>query len=79
MRARGYRIVAAVPHGGRPPAEALAVRPLALVLGSEGHGLPDGLLLPQDVRVTIPLQAPVESLNVAAAAAVLLYAAATAT
>lgn len=47
---------------------------LALVFGTEGHGLTaeaDGML---DARVTIPMMHGVDSLNVAAASAVAIYA-----
>jgi TrmH family RNA methyltransferase len=47
--------------------------PLTLLLGSEGEGLPDDLLAAADQRVAIPMTGTVESLNVAAAAAILLY------
>lgn len=47
--------------------------PLALLLGSEGEGLPADLLARADRRVKIPMTGTAESLNVAAAAAVLLY------
>ena len=46
---------------------------LALLLGSEGHGLGDEWLKHADRRVTIPMQLGVDSLNVAVAAAVLLH------
>jgi TrmH family RNA methyltransferase len=45
----------------------------ALVLGSEGHGLNPDEVGAVDELVTIPMQPPVESLNVGAAAAILLY------
>ncbi len=47
--------------------------PLALLLGSEGEGLPADLLARADQRLKIPMTGTAESLNVAAAAAVLLY------
>jgi TrmH family RNA methyltransferase len=47
--------------------------PLALLLGSEGEGLPGDLLAAADQRVRIPMTGTAESLNVAAAAAILLY------
>lgn len=47
---------------------------LALVLGAEGDGLSDRALAAADVVVTIPMAHGVDSLNVAAAAAVALYA-----
>jgi RNA methyltransferase, TrmH family len=48
-------------------------RPLALLLGSEGAGLPAALLAQADRCVSIPMRGPIESLNVAVAAALVLY------
>lgn len=47
--------------------------PLAVLLGSEGQGLPAGLLAGASRQIKIPMTGTAESLNVAAAAAVLLY------
>jgi tRNA G18 (ribose-2'-O)-methylase SpoU len=47
---------------------------LALALGSEGHGLSDRWLDAADLRLRIPMHGEVDSLNVAAAAAVACYA-----
>ncbi len=47
---------------------------LALVLGTEGHGLTAGTDRRLDRRVTIPMRHGVDSLNVAASAAVAFYA-----
>jgi len=47
---------------------------LALVLGTEGSGLRTSTLAATDVRVRIPMSGGVDSLNVAAAAAVACYA-----
>jgi RNA methyltransferase, TrmH family len=47
--------------------------PLALLLGSEGAGLPDSLLDAAALRVAIPMTGTAESLNLAVAAGVLLY------
>jgi TrmH family RNA methyltransferase len=47
--------------------------PLALLFGSEGDGLPDELLARASARIKIPMTGTAESLNLAAAAAVLLY------
>jgi TrmH family RNA methyltransferase len=54
---------------------ALAGR-TAWVFGSEAHGLPDALAVAADARVRVPLHGKAESLNLAAAAAVCLYASA---
>jgi TrmH family RNA methyltransferase len=45
----------------------------ALLLGGEGGGLSAEILRLADARITIPMRAPVESLNVAVAAGVLVY------
>jgi 23S rRNA (guanosine2251-2'-O)-methyltransferase len=50
--------------------------PLVLVLGSEGRGLRPRVTGACDVLVSIPVRGRIESLNVSAAAAVLLFAAA---
>lgn len=46
---------------------------LALMLGTEGEGLSAGALLAADEHVRIPMDADVDSLNVAAASAVAFY------
>jgi TrmH family RNA methyltransferase len=50
--------------------------PVALVIGNEGGGVPEDLTAKADARITIPCPGPVESLNAAVAASVLLYEAA---
>lgn len=54
----------------------VAARPdrVAVLLGSEGHGLSQGALAAADTVVTIPMSGGVDSLNVAAASAVALWA-----
>ncbi len=47
--------------------------PLAILLGSEGAGLPGDLLAAGDLRLRIPMTGTAESLNLAVAAGVLLY------
>ena len=51
-------------------------RPTAWLFGSEAHGLPGELLEAADRRVRVPIYGGAESLNLAAAAAVCLYASA---
>ena len=50
--------------------------PVAVLLGNEGAGLPEEIERSADRRIRIPMAASVESLNAAAAAAVLFYEAA---
>ncbi|WP_328459937.1 RNA methyltransferase [Actinoplanes sp. NBC_00393] len=51
-------------------------RPTAWLFGSEAHGLPEAMLAAADRRVRVPIYGAAESLNLAAAAAVCLYASA---
>ncbi len=46
---------------------------LALILGTEGDGLPDEIIEAADYTARIPMARPVDSLNVAAAAAVAFW------
>lgn len=73
LRAAGVRILASVPRSGRAPSDLDLRSPAAILLGAEGTGIPDDLAGAADERLTIPMHAPVESLNVAIAAALVLY------
>jgi RNA methyltransferase, TrmH family len=73
VQAAGVRLVSAVPRGGTLLPECDLREPSAILLGGEGHGLPEALVRLADTHVTIPMRPPVESLNVAVAAALLLY------
>ncbi len=53
--------------------EAGYPRPLALLFGAEGAGLPDELLAAGHLQVRIPMTGTAESLNLAVAAGLLLY------
>ncbi len=72
-RQRGLAIAATVPRRGTPLPQANLRRPLAILLGGEGRGLSDAAIAAADDHVTIPMRAPVESLNVAVTAALILY------
>jgi tRNA G18 (ribose-2'-O)-methylase SpoU len=74
---RGFRVAALALADDAVTLRALASDPperLALVLGAEGDGLSRQALAAADTVVTIPMAHGVDSLNVAAAAAVALYA-----
>jgi TrmH family RNA methyltransferase len=71
----GIRPVAAVARGGAEPDAVDWRGKVAIVLGGEGAGLSEHLADQCHARVSIPMAEAVESLNVAAAAAVLVYAA----
>jgi TrmH family RNA methyltransferase len=72
-RQHGCRIIATVPRDGRPIFEADLSGALAVLVGGEGRGLPEHLVGTADEQVTIPMEAPVESLNAAVTAALILY------
>jgi RNA methyltransferase, TrmH family len=73
LRERGLQLVGADPHAAATVDQAPLERPTALVLGSEAHGLPGEVRAGLDRTVRLPLAGRAESLNLAAAAAVLLY------
>lgn len=69
----GTRVATAV-HDGRSLWQTdLPAGPVAWLMGSEGQGLSAAALTVADLRVTVPLDGAVESLNVASAAAVCLF------
>jgi TrmH family RNA methyltransferase len=72
-RRHGCRIVATTPRGGRSLFELDLVRPTVALIGGEGRGLSPALVAAADEPVTIPMQPPVESLNAAVAAALIVY------
>jgi TrmH family RNA methyltransferase len=72
-RARGLRVAAATAGPGQPIDRAALVEPLLLLLGNEGAGLPAAVVSAADVSLTIPMRTGANSLNVAVAAALLLY------
>jgi tRNA G18 (ribose-2'-O)-methylase SpoU len=74
LRTARFEVIAAVLDSSAEPLSRFQrSRRAALVLGSEGHGLSADWLALADRRVTIPMQLGIDSLNVAVAAAVLLY------
>ncbi len=72
-RQGGLTVVAAVPRGGAEPWCLDLTRPLALVVGGEGAGVGAGFLELADTAVSVPMPGGADSLNAAAACAVLLY------
>jgi tRNA G18 (ribose-2'-O)-methylase SpoU len=76
LSSRGFTTVAmTLADDARPLDESVAgLDKLALVLGGEGHGLSRRWETAADRRAIIPMRAGIDSLNVAAAAAVACYA-----
>ncbi len=60
-------------HSSVAPWEIDWCQPIALLVGNEGAGLPEDVVHSADARIQIPMERRVESLNAAAAAAVLFY------
>ncbi|MFI5001599.1 MAG: TrmH family RNA methyltransferase, partial [Reyranellales bacterium] len=72
---RSHVVVGAAAEGGRPiQTLRQSERPFALVLGNEENGLPPATLKACDQLATIPGSGSIQSLNVAASAAILIYA-----
>ncbi len=72
-RRAGFSIVAAHPRGAVEPRDVDFTVPTVLLLGGEGTGLSDEVLEMASLRAAVPMKPPVESLNVAVAAALLVY------
>lgn len=72
-RRHGCLVIAAAPRDGRTLFDADLTGPIAVLIGGEGQGLASSLSEAADERVTIPMQAPVESLNAAVTAALIVY------
>ncbi len=86
LRVAGVRTLASVAHASADasgddgavlaPWDVDWCQPVALLVGNEGAGLPPEVERSADARIRIPMASGIESLNAAAAAAVLFYEAA---
>jgi RNA methyltransferase, TrmH family len=76
LREAGARILATTARGASPADQVEMAGSIALIIGNEGNGVSDELLENADAKISIPCPGPVESLNAAMAATVLLYEAA---
>ena len=75
VRDGGRTVVATVVQGGAVPGPLPAA--VAVLVGSEAHGLPESVVAAADGRVTIPTTGAVESLNAAMAGAIVAFLGAT--
>jgi TrmH family RNA methyltransferase len=77
-RAAGLTLLAADGHGELdlhdPAAAEVLAGPVAWIFGGEAHGVPSTVAERADHRVRVPIYGQAESLNLATAAAVCLYA-----
>lgn len=70
----GFSIVAADMEGGIKLNKIDNVKyPLGLVIGSEGRGIRESLLERADLKVVIPMEAKIDSLNASMSASIFLY------
>jgi len=79
LRVSGLKLFAASPSqnpAARRPDELDLRAPFALLIGNEGAGLPPEIERSADARIRIQLAEPVDSLNAAVAASLILYEAA---
>ena len=80
LAAAGIAAVAAMPRAENGVGlNTLLAPPIALLIGSEGSGIAPEIVARCQRQVTIPCPGPVESLNAAVAASILLYEASRAT
>ncbi len=73
LRQSGVKIWTTAVNGAKPAGSINLAGPVALIIGNEGNGVPAELAAQADGALTIPCPGPVESLNAAVAASVLLY------
>ncbi|HWQ77725.1 MAG TPA: RNA methyltransferase [Anaerovoracaceae bacterium] len=73
LKQHGKTVVCTAPGGNRPYYDAGLAENAAVVIGNEGNGVSEEFLELSDFLVTIPMEGTVESLNAAAAAAILMY------
>jgi RNA methyltransferase, TrmH family len=72
-RQKGFQITATTIAGTTTHFDADFIKPTVVILGQEGSGLPRDLMDCIDVSLRIPMADAIDSLNVATAAAVVLY------
>ena len=73
LQAEGFQVVAATEKSRKLLYDADLRRPTALVMGAEETGISKEVLKLCDERLAIPLIGRIESLNISAAAAVMLF------
>ena len=73
LKDSGLKIVAATEKEGELYHKAELGGPAALIMGSEDRGISPALLELADIKIRIPIPGKISSLNVSAAASVLIY------
>lgn len=73
FRSRSIRVIGTSQRASQPLSDCDLTRAVAIVIGNEGSGIRDELLVVCDELVTIPQFGAVESLNAAVSAGILFY------
>lgn len=73
LKEKGIRSLAASPHATQHYTDVDMTQPIAVVVGAEQFGLSQAWMTQADELVRIPMLGQADSLNVAAAATILLY------
>ncbi len=73
LRQHNIRTLAATPHARQVYTEPDLTAGIAIVLGTEQYGLSEHWMSTADLQVRIPMRGQADSLNVAAAATILLF------
>lgn len=73
LRQSGISLIAATEHTEQNYTQADMSKPIAIVMGSEEHGIYEENLKLCDEKVRIPMTGTIESLNVSVAAGIFLY------
>jgi len=73
LQEQGIRVFGTLPHGGQTPYAADLRGDLAIVIGGEERGLRPLVQRTCDACLSIPMQAPFDSLNASVAGAIVLF------
>ena len=73
LKERGFKVLAATPHAEKLHFEVDLTGNVAIALGAEQYGLTQKWMDGAELRVRIPMLGVADSLNVSAAATILLY------
>lgn len=73
LKAKGFRVVAAHPHGGVSYINEAFQGKICIVIGNEANGVSKEMIDACDGSVTIPMPGGAESLNASVAAALMIY------
>ena len=73
LKERGFKVLAATPHAEKLHCEVDLTGNVAIALGAEQYGLTAKWMDGADLRVRIPMLGVADSLNVSAAATILVY------